>query len=648
MEIVVIFRQLTTEERGAVLDAMGRGSQVLLMPGLLADIDVPRIPENLIREARTDLINTIKAFGDKDSGSGRTISEVLTLDGVPLWHYQRFRVFFQLKDNWVIDHCIEYFRSTSEHIWLSSGDDFRSTGKGLTVYVPAGYHTTGERGEGTRIIRDTKPAPHKQKVNYGALFNYVVFFKLRILLSMIRRVRLEDKQHVVVDRSLRQVCRNISTLEQKQDNFNLYPLFDANPAHQLIISEVETPKIRSAVPFRLFSHFFNGEGRKERTVYGEWILFRGLLPGAVRKHHKALKLQLKDVCRDLQSHQLLIRKQLSEKQLSQEKQLLQVHLQQYLSLHKETLILRTFCSLRKSSEFYLLKQLCYHRFFSRNNFRTICAIDENSPATRSILDAARKSRMTTIGIQHGNIGDSQPAYLYTKKDKERKVMTDLTLTWGDYFTEFLLNQANYPAESVKTVGQMRSDLIPVMKKASAEFRKRITTAPFLAVFASQPIRDKHYRHKVAFDVFSTFRDMPEAKLLVKLHPGERYDVDYYRSIAEEAGYKDPDIRYEIDLYELLSAADVVITCFSTVGSEAVYFGKPLIIYDPFREDLLKYVAEGVAFEATDLESLSMLVHQIKAGQLMVNNENYSRFIRKYAYAIDGNATQRTIDKIVNN
>ncbi|HLO91910.1 MAG TPA: hypothetical protein VK172_12165 [Lentimicrobium sp.] len=608
MEVILILRQLTDAEKSDVQLAEAKGTAVFVMPGLLTGPDAKYIPETLIKEAAADLISTIKELGDKETGH-TSLSRLLTIEGVPLWHYQRFRVFFLLRSDWIINRCIAYYRKEYPK---------------LKIYTPSGFtlneQANTEQGDDSLDVNQSRTV-NKSPFNIRVLFNYVLFFKLRVLISMFRRVNISDKSNVIVDRSIRQVCRNLNTLEKKIDNFNLYPLFDSNTAGQLIISEVETPKLHSVKPFKLWKHYFNGEGRKDRTVYGEWILFKGLLSSAVRGKYKSLKSQFEQVSNEV------------------------ISLPQTMLTKEESKILKTFFSLKKSSHFYLLKHLCYYNFFRKYKFKTICAIDENSPATRSILDAARKCAVKTIGIQHGNIGDSQPAYLYSSKDAANKVMTDLTLTWGDYFTGFLLSKANYPPGSVKTVGQMRSDLIPAMKARSAEYRKSITDSPFLVVFASQPIPDADFRHKVAYDVFKSFSKIRDAKLIVKLHPAERFDADYYNSISLEAGCENADIRYEIDLYELLAAADLVITCFSTVGSEAVYFGKPLIIYDPFNEDLLKYVSEGVAFQATGLQSLQTLVEKIRTGQLAIDDEKYSGFIRKYAFAIDGQATYRTLENL---
>lgn len=599
METVLIFRNLTDKELQVVEARQALGARVVALPGLkIGSLSgVGFFPDSLVKNSTQDLISVIQNLGDKLI-DGQQVSSLLTIEKVPLWHYQRFRVFFLLKNTWFINHCIEHY--------THEGDK-------LTCYIPAGINAIANIKEVELVAEPLVKAT--KAWNFKALFNYILFFKLRVIISLFRNNRLSTRQHVIVDRSIRQQCRRIDTLEKKWDNFNLSPLFDLNQPDLLIISDIETPKLNDSRPFKLHSYYFSGEGRKDQTVYGEWILFRGIISPFIYKTQKVL----------LQHYDTATAKVLA------------------LNLDdREKTVFKAFTGLRKSTSFYLLKFLCYRRFFKKHTFVNIAAIDENSPATRSILDAARVTGMKTIGIQHGNIGDAQPAYLYTELDKVNHVMADKTIVWGQYWSDFLIRKANYKADSIHIAGQMRSDIIPAMLQRSAAFREKLTDSDFLVTFATQPIPDAEMRYRVAYDVFSYFSKNSDARLIVKLHPAEWHSVSYYQDIAAEAGCNHAKILYEVDLYELLAASDLVITCYSTVGSEAVYFGKPLIIYDPYKEDLLGYVNEGIALQAVDRATLSELIQKIKTGELIPNRQQYDSFISKYAHAIDGQATRRTL------
>lgn len=682
--MIILFRQPSEEESDDIVRRSEPGADIYAMPGIIINLplQVRTIPDQIVKDAVTKLIEEIKELGDKviegiESGdkvnspfasvakTGNSVAEMLTIGKMSAWHYQRFRIFFLLRNEWIINHCIEKLSDGADTLTCYVPEAFvchkqnqvdnirlaRTVSVGgkrtSTTTVRNSQVTSGSTNDNDHTSREAKARLKFPKIrrnfrkraeNRNSIFkslisivNYSIFFVLRIIIDSFRNNHLHKKTIVVIDRSLRQQTRNITTLEKKWDNFNLSPLFDANPQGLLIISDIETPKFKSGPRFSLHKYFFSGEGRSEMTCYSEVIMLKGLLSGAVRKERKEFISVL-----DERSHKI------SEANLTPEQQR----------------IISVFRSLKKSTAFFIFKYLAFRKFFSKYNFSTVVAIDENSPATKCILDAGKATSMKAVGIQHGNIGPSQPAYLYTAMDKEQGIMADLTITWGQYWRDFLVENANYPPEKVAIAGQMRSDLIPAMKARELQYKQELDGArysgypdqspksfedlPYIVTFASQPIPDINYRKQMAYDVFSCFKRYPEIKLILKLHPAEKHSANWYRKIAKEAGYFNPDIRYDLDLYELLAASDLVITGYSTVGSEAVYFGRPLIIYDPFKEDLLQYVKERVAFQATGSLSLEQIVDSILNGSLFPNKDMYREFIEKYAHSIDGYATERTI------
>ncbi|HBY54955.1 MAG TPA: hypothetical protein DEH15_21325 [Marinilabiliales bacterium] len=122
-------------------------------------------------------------------------------------------------------------------------------------------------------------------------------------------------------------------------------------------------------------------------------------------------------------------------------------------------------------------------------------------------------------------------------------------------------------------------------------------------------------------------------------------MEYYHEIAKKAGCTNYILDATSDLYQLIANCDVLITCFSTVGTETVYFHKPLIILDHLNQDIMGYAAEGVAFQATDGNSLSRILAGILNGSLEIDRTKYDDFIQKYAYRIDGKVVERCIEAI---
>ncbi|MCB9015603.1 MAG: UDP-N-acetylglucosamine 2-epimerase [Lentimicrobiaceae bacterium] len=606
METVLIFRQLSESEKGQLKQRLLDNDCLVvlkspdMLPAGLPDAQVLSLPSGISVAAGQKLLNAILAFGDltiEDSGIGKYFD----MGNFPLWHYQRFRIFFMLRPLFVIKEAVEHYLQGSVRV---------------VCYCHAN-EAEAVRDFGNRLEVVSSKAVRAKK-NYRALLSYSIYFLLRVLISWILKPNLAGKKHVVVDRSARQRCRHVISLKQKSDNYNLSPLFDLAGNDFLIISETEPPKTTGNGRFRMSLHYFAGLGRRSQTIYGEYILFRGLL----------------------------------SRGLKQKRRLMLQELQQKIEVvgamdfnSNERLIFHSFVKLMPSASFYITKYLAFARFFEIHQPDTISAIDENSPSTRCMLDAARRNGALSIGIQHGNIGDGQPAYLYTQLDYLNQVMADYTLVWGEYWRDFLISKGNYPTDSVVVTGQMRTDIIPKMLHKSEDYRKAFSQGKPLVVFASQPIPDMNLRRQAAFDVFTAFKNQPQATLVVKLHPAERDAKAYYAAIAKEAGCTNYRIVYKVDLYELIAACDLLITCYSTVGTEAVYFGKPLIILDHHQEDLLGYKAEGVAWQAIDAETLESVSAGVLSGELYPDAEACRLFIQKYASSIDGKATERVLSFI---
>lgn len=606
METVLIFRQLSESEKGQLKQRLLDNDCLVvlkspdMLPAGLPDAQVLPLPSGISVAAGQKLLNAILAFGDitiEDAGMGK----YLDLGNLPLWHYQRFRIFFMLRPIFIIKEAVEHYLQGSVRV---------------VCYCSANEaEVVRDYGNRLEVIAAN---PVRPKKNYRALLSYSVYFLLRVLMSYIFKPNLAGKKHVVVDRSARQHCRHVISLKKKSDNYNLSPLFDLAGHDFLVISETEPPKTTGNSRFRISLHHFTGQGRRSQTIYGEYILFKGLLS-------RGLKQKRKQMINELQKKNEVVGSM------------------DFNS--NERLIFQSFLKLMPSASFYITKYLAYARFFEIHQPDTISAIDENSPSTRCMLDAARRNGALSIGIQHGNIGDGQPAYLYTQLDYLNQVMADYTLVWGEYWRNFLISRGNFPSDSVVVTGQMRTDIIPKMLHKSDDYRKAFSQGKPLVVFASQPIPDLNLRRQAALDVFTAFKNLPQASLIVKLHPAERDAKAYYSAIAAEAGCKNYSIVYKVDLYELIAACDLLITCYSTVGTEAVYFGKPLIILDHLQEDLLGYKAEGVAWQAVDAESLTSISAGVLSGGIYPDAEAYRSFVEKYASSIDGKATEKVLSFI---
>lgn len=604
METILIFRQLSAAERAETVQRLADGGvRAVAAPRHFPEIAGPvvALPSEIARNGSRRLLEMILGLGDRRLAE-KTLSETVRIENLPIWHYQRFRIFFRLQPSFILREAAEYYLKSSAR---------------LTVYCEAGQaRILKELGEDLRIL-EARPA-QTSALNPVALLNYGIYFKIRVLQSLLFPTHLKKRKHLLIDRAVKQQCRHAETLELKYDNYTLSGLLDQAGDDFLIVSETEQPKLRGDDSFRLSARRFSSAGRRKNTINGEFILLKGMLSPSLYRERRKMIGELGHGLELLKAAGLNV---------------------------QESMILDAFIGLAPTNNFYITRFLAYRKFFRKHSFLTVSSIDENSPAARCILDAARSTGALSIGIQHGNIGDLQPAYLYTKTDSRNRIMADYTLVWGEYWREFLIEKGNFPVDSVQVTGQIRTDIIPKMLENQNRFRHEFSAAKPVAVFASQPIPDPAARRQAAYDVFNAFSRLPDYELVVKLHPGEKDATAYYRQIADEAGCRDFRLLYDVDLYSLLTVAALVITCYSTVGTEAVYFGKPLIILDPHREDLLGYHKAGVAFQATNAQDLELTAREILSGAVCPDSVAYRSFIDRFSFAVDGKAVQRTLSFI---
>lgn len=540
------------------------------------------------REINYSTLGEIIGFGDKIL-KGQSLAKHLQFGRSSIWHYHKFRTYFFVRN-------LNY--------------ELAKLKKAKVEKIPVDFYCTSE----FQFLQQDFPninfiftEKKKEPINWVLAFKYLIFLKLRIVSSIFTRFLSSDILIYYPERY--NPLLNLKTLEPKDGNFLLDYLFTQSKSPLNLIGEVPVPKLKSKAGFPLQSGYFktkeSGHPKKNMESilarYG-WSAWR-----QAKKEGNILKQKYIEL------------------------------LTEPLSLN-EKLALRFVQSLHSSSVFYLTRYFAARKFFSKHRFRVLLATDENSPLTKSVIDAAKDFGVKTVGMQHGTMHDLHPAYLYTKEDVRQGIIPDYTLTWGTYWEKFLIEKGNYPAEKVTSVGHLRTDIIPKLLE-----KKSPVSEKFHLVFASQPQRDPVLRRQAAFDVFSATRKFSDIELVVKLHPREYDEVEYYCQIAREADCSNFRIDKNTDLYELIASCDALITCFSTVGTETVYFSKPLIILDHLMQDIQGYYKEGAAFRAVNAAELEQTISGLKNGELQLNEAACKTFIEKYSYRIDGKVAERISD-----
>ena len=606
MEAILVNRPLTGSEENDILSLLKQDETTTLYCNAAVSDELNEKsagPLDISPEQKRDInysaMNKVIGFGEFQYDNV-TVSDLLTFENISLWHYHKFRIYFAIRN-------LLYEVDLINTLALQFDKLIVYTDNSLLTQYPFDQNTI-------KVHLNGSP---KTKFSYLTAFKYLVFFKIRFLLGFFQVRKTKRAKHIVIDHALKQTNLNLITLQPEPGNYNLQYLFEKLDRDFIILDDVEIPKFQKGVNFKIDKSKMK---LGKNLLFGEYVLGVGLLSGSLRK-------ELKNIVSLFKERISVIKRETDDP--------------------VNITIISILESLHSSSKLFIFKYLAYQRFFSKHSFISVASIDENSPRIKSILDAAKSENITTIGIQHGTIHELHPAYIYSTEDQKRNIVPDYTIVWGQYWKDFLTEKGNYKPGSLIVTGQIRTDIIPRLAETKPSEYLNLPAGKKVIVFASQPQRDAKLREKAAMDVFTAVSGLRNTHLVVKLHPAEKNDFDYYHKLAKKAGCKNYQIVLQFDLYLLISLSDILITCFSTVGAETVYFGKPLIILDHLKQDIQGYHREGIAFQATNKDELENYIQEILSGKITLDMEVYNKYISKYAYTIDGKVADRIIEFIRN-
>jgi len=173
----------------------------------------------------------------------------------------------------------------------------------------------------------------------------------------------------------------------------------------------------------------------------------------------------------------------------------------------------------------------------------------------------------------------------------------------------------------------------------------------LIVFASQPHDKKLYKieekRRILMGLKMAMANFPDRTLVVKLHPYEGYE-ELPDSILEKNCDKNIVVMKDINIFDLIYICDLLITRWSTCALEAILLDKLVMTINlgaapdpfPYAEN---NVALGVYREEDIMPSLRKILYDRNTKEKL--RESRSKFIEKYAYRLDGNATDRILSLI---
>jgi len=268
----------------------------------------------------------------------------------------------------------------------------------------------------------------------------------------------------------------------------------------------------------------------------------------------------------------------------------------------------------------LLTFWTYYFFLRKRKYKNIVISDEMSPATNSIVRAAKQLSINVIGIQHGLLNNNNFAYNYS--DEELKIDNPFPhklIVWGKEEFDFLVKNKSILKDTVQPLGNVILDGLKYLPKKEE-------SAIFTVLFATQPQPIMSQRMKSVTDFVEAILkfDVNEIKIIIRLHPRELNDYDLYKDSFSKLKNYEVELDTGKELFSQINKADVLVTSYSTVSKDAMILRKPIVLQDYSESDITGLIRKEVAINTLNSNELFTVLTQIKDKELKINSDKYEK------------------------
>ena len=299
--------------------------------------------------------------------------------------------------------------------------------------------------------------------------------------------------------------------------------------------------------------------------------------------------------------------------------------------------------------------------FATKRPKAIFLISEIDAPALAFINAAKKYKIKTIGIQQGIIQDQGPVgYLhntYLSSNSYGYPYPEALLIFGEFTRQVLIRNGYPPERLVKFGNPIYFNLNEIeqtlnnkslYKKYNIDINQKVilfTTTKMQEDYESSSIRN--YDTQIWRYLLETFANDDKFVIILKPHPQENTRV--YEKILQEHKPSNARIIQE-NLFELLYISSVVVSNHSTVIMDAICLKKPVIEvkWDYVEDRFLRFDKAGVVI-TSKLNQLLENIHKILDNEETKNIllKNRIEFIKDhFNIPIEKSELEKILEKVL--
>ena len=292
--------------------------------------------------------------------------------------------------------------------------------------------------------------------------------------------------------------------------------------------------------------------------------------------------------------------------------------------------------------------ICEH-IIKKMNLKSIVVAPTSEIFEYVVIEIAKKYKIPSFSIIPG-MADTNPFFINWFK-------TDKICVYGDHALE-QLTKVGYDEKRICVTGNPKYDFLKNMdskkSKLMLEQDLKIDSTKKLVVIGMSRWHEKDENWMSDLIKFCNINNF---EIVIKIHPlyktVSKYSENKIKTISDNCKDEKFFVIHDIEPPKLLSAADVMITDYSSMGLEAVFLGKPLISINLLKENWEEYTSRvekyGASIYVENYKMLEKILLEILKENKHIDElkKGREKVIEKYNFGNDGKAAERIFNILMN-